>query len=103
MLLVFSFLFLSYLYLFGALLDDAGSFLVVSVGASADGVGFLGDAVGQFVEVFAAVLNPPQERFVLLSLVFHSLFQSNVSYLFSKDSYLMYHLIVSMYGLGLYM
>ena len=84
--------------------------------------GILVDAVIQFMEGFAAVLSPPPRPFPPLpphpppphlpdkhrythikSGCYLLLLQSNVNYLCSKDLYLMYHLILSMYGLGLYM
>ena len=43
---------------FGAL-DVAGLFVVVVYGVSTDGAGGLADAVGRFVEFFAAVLSNP--------------------------------------------
>ena len=65
---------------FGAFLDEYG-FLVVGGDVSGDGAGVLVDAVGPFVEVFAANLSPShQERLI----VFHFLFQSDVNYV-SKD------------------
>ena len=97
MLLVFWLLLLSF-DVFGSLFDVA-AFLVVGSGVSADVMGVPADAVSRFVEGFAAVLRPPHSKLLLLlSLVFHFLFQPNVNYHCSKDSYLTYHLL-SIYGL----
>ena len=88
--LVFGFVVL--FYVFGALFD-ATEFLVVGSGSvSADGVGVLVDAVGQLVELRAF-------NFAFASFSF--LFSINVNHLYCKDSYLMYHLMLFMYGLGL--
>ena len=89
---------------FGALLNGAGFAVGGGGGVSADGAGVLVDAIGRFMEVFTAVLSlPHQDLLILLSLVFYFFFQSNINYLYSKGSYLVNHLMLSMHGLGLYM
>ena len=60
--LVFAFvvLFVGFGALLGTLLDATGLVVVVGSGVSADDAGVLVDALGQFVEVFAAVLGLPR-------------------------------------------
>ena len=55
---VLVFVFIVLFEVFGALLYAAGFLVAVGGGVSADGAGVLVVPVGQFVEVFAAVLSP---------------------------------------------